>query len=74
MIDIANKYADELKLKFFETWRKEKYKYWQINGYDKGCPEFPETNYSEAHFVVKNADDIIGYVSYNINRQTRCVS
>jgi len=73
MIDIANKYADELKKKFFDTWGKERYKYWQINGYDKGCPEFPETNYGEVHFVIKNADEIIGYVSYNINRQTRCV-
>lgn len=73
MIDVANKYVDELKKKFFDTWGKEKYKYWQINGYDKGCPDVPETNYGEAHFVILNNDDIIGYVSYNINRQTRCV-
>lgn len=73
MIDIANKYADELKNKFFDTWGKEKYKYWQINGYDKGCPAFPETNYNEAHFVILDNNDIIGYISYTIYRQTKSI-
>lgn len=73
MIEVANKYKEELKLKFFDTWNVDKYKYWQVNGYNKGCPEFPENDYNESHFAITNNGEIIGHVLYYINRQTRCV-
>lgn len=33
MLDVAIRYADELKDKMYSTWFNEKYKYWNFNMY-----------------------------------------
>ena len=72
-VERANKHKEQLASKFFDTWGDERCKYWQVNGYNKGLPEIPDSDYSESHFVILDEDRIIGYVSYSIIRLTRAV-
>lgn len=67
MLDIAQKYVDQLKIKFLEATYDEKYKYYQSGWSD----EYQPTNSTwHAHeFVSLNSHgEIIGYIAYSINR------
>ena len=74
MIDIANKHRDRLEKCFLNTWNNKKYDYWNTAGYNRSAPDIPNTDYNEAHFVVLDGNNIIGYISYDINRMSKVVS
>ena len=67
MIDVAQKYKTELAALFLENWGNERLKYWNTIGYNRTLPELPENDWCSRHFVIKNNEKIIGYVSYEMS-------
>ena len=74
MIDVANKYKEKLEKHFLGIWNNRKYDYWNTGGYNRSMPEIPGTDYNESHFAILDGDNIIGYISYDINRVSKVVS
>jgi len=69
MIDVANKYKDQLKELFYCTWYDMRYKYYNNHVY---CDEFEleNSNWKYHDFVSTYDGQIIGHISYIINRLT----
>lgn len=72
MIDIAQKYTDVLKLRFANIVYDEKYKFFN-NGYADGYQP-SETTWNKHEFVSIHNGEVIGYISYCINRNEYDVS
>lgn len=67
MLDVAIKWEDELRSKFYDTWFDEKYKYYYNDGnfhdYEADC------NSENRHqFACIHDQYIIGYIGYDIHR------
>lgn len=71
MLDVAVKYADELKDKMYDTWFHEKYKYWNFNTYHSDI-EISNETWAKHQFVSVRDDEIIGYIGYEVNRESGC--
>lgn len=69
MLDAAIKYVDELKDKMLDTWFNEKYKYWNFNMYYSDI-EISNETWREHQFVSIRDDEIIGYICYEVNRES----
>lgn len=70
MIELALLYKDELTTKLRKTWFKEKYKYYNYSSYFSDF-ELSTDNWVNQQFVSVDKDNnILGYISYNVNRQT----
>lgn len=73
MLDLAVKYADELKSKMQSIWFDEKYKYYNSQYYYNDF-EVAEDTWAQHQFVSINSEqEVIGYISYSINRQINSV-
>jgi RimJ/RimL family protein N-acetyltransferase len=73
MLDVALKYIDELKKLYVNTWHNEKYKYYNYQCFWK-MPTFDESTWDGHDFVSLNKKgEIIGAISYSINRPTESV-
>lgn len=71
MLDVALNYADELIKKERETWFKDKYKFY--HGNYCGDLNLVAGTYDAHQFVsVGEKGDVIGYISYKIDRCTGC--
>lgn len=70
MLDVANKYKEQLTEKFQDTWFEEKYKFW--NGsicYEEWKPE--ESTWDNHQFVsIDSSGEVIGYIGYQIDRSS----
>lgn len=71
MLDVAIKYADALKDKMYDIWFNEKYKYWNSNTYHSDI-EISNETWANHQFVSIQDDEIIGYICYEINRESNC--
>lgn len=67
MIDVAIKYADELKEKMYDLWFDEKYKYYNCSPYYSDVEISGET-WEHHQFVSVLDDELIGYICYEVNR------
>lgn len=70
MLDIAIKHSDELKEKLCGIWFENKYKYYNYN-IDYEVFEPDKETWNNHQFVsLDNEGNVIGYISYSINRRT----
>lgn len=69
MLEIAQKYKEELQKKMLDIWFKDKYKYWNADVY---FSEFKvsEDSWDTHQFVSVYSGRVIGYIGYDINRRT----
>ena len=73
MLKPAILYSDELKNKLRETWYIDKYKYYNYSSYFCDI-EIAKDTWNCQQFVSIDADNnILGYISYNVVRQTNSV-
>lgn len=70
MLVPAFNYAEELKKKMLATWFDEKYKYYNFNTYYFDLKIDDETWNKHQFVSVDKEGNIIGYIKYNVNRQT----
>lgn len=73
MIEVANKYSEQLKVLFYDTWYDDRYR-WYINGTYSDDFSCNHSNWERHEFVSKDDEGIIGYISYNISRVNNQVS
>lgn len=74
MLDIALKYKDTLEQAFINTWHQEKYKYYNYSSYFSNI-ELKNDTWNAHEFVsINNQGDIIGFISYEINRCANSVN
>lgn len=67
MLDVAQKYKDQLNTLFYDIWYDLRYKYWNYGTYsDEYSPS--NSNYDRRDFVSIHENEIIGYISYTIRR------
>lgn len=70
MLEPAIKYSVELKKKMVDVWFNEKYKYYNNNSYYFET-EIDNETWNKHQFVSVDKDNnVIGYISYNVDRQT----
>lgn len=69
MLDVAIKYKEQLKYKFYNIWFQEKYKYYNSSCYYSDF-ELDDETWNNHQFVSLKNNNILGYISYDINRQT----
>lgn len=72
MIDIAQKYSEQLKLKIANTIYDLKYMFARAGVTYEYTPE--KSTWNKHEFVSMKDSEIIGYISYNINRNDYSVS
>lgn len=74
MLDVANKYSEEIDELMMNTWYDEKYKFFYATNYrDKFGVK--ENNWDSHDFVSINKNgEIIGFIGYNIDRPSDYVS
>lgn len=72
MIDVAQKYTDVLKLKFANIVYDEKYKFYSSGWFDEYKPS--DTTWNTHEFVSTYNGEVIGYITYYINRNEYDVS
>lgn len=73
MLEPAIKYKAELEELQYETWFNDKYKYWTCDVYHEPI-SIDENTWNKHQFVSVVNDEVIGYISYNIARQTECAN
>ena len=74
MLDVAINHIDELKKKFNSIWFQEKYKFYNYDMYFNDMI-VDDNTWNKHQFVSVNTDrEIIGYIAYQIDRQTLNVS
>lgn len=72
MLEPAIKYIEQLTWEQYDTWFNDKYKYWQPGSY--GNPiEIATDIMNEHQFVSVSDDEVIGYIGYEIDRETNAV-
>lgn len=68
MLQPAQKYESELKSLILDTWYDDKYKYFRANTYSSTMT-FKDGNYNSHDFAsINNDGEVIGYISYDLNR------
>lgn len=73
MLDVANKYEEEIKILKMDTWYDEKYKFYHGTNWC-ACSEFGDNNWENHIFVSQNSnEEIIGVIGYHIDRSNDCV-
>jgi RimJ/RimL family protein N-acetyltransferase len=73
ILDVANKYQDEIELLMMNTWYDDKYKYFYASNYREKL-NLKENNWDSHDFVSINKDgEIIGLISYGIDRPSNFV-
>lgn len=73
MIDIANKYSEQLKVLFVNTWYDEKYKFYHDNTFSESYKP-SDSNWSSFEFVSLSSDkEILGYIGFSIDRNSESV-
>lgn len=70
MLVPAFNYSEELKEKMASIWFDEKYKYYNFDTYYTALVIDEETWNRHQFVSLDNVGNIIGYISYNVNRQT----
>ena len=70
MLVPAFNYAEELKKKMAATWFDEKYKYYNCDTYYSDLKVDDETWNRHQFVSLDKEGNVIGYIKYNINRQT----
>lgn len=74
MLKPAQLYEDKLNEKYIGTWYDPKYMYY-TGGTGARRIQIPDNNYDNHEFVsVDNDDEVIGFLSYRIDWQAKCVS
>ena len=76
MLDIAINHIDELKKKYNSIWFQEKYKFYNYDMWFNNV-EVDNNTWNRHQFVSVNKDgEIIGYIAYQVERQTHnaCVT
>lgn len=68
MLDIAQKYTEELTRKFIDTTYDEKFKFYHGEYVDKYSPS--DSTWSAHEFVSISNGEVIGYITYTIDRNT----
>ena len=72
MLQPAIKYKEQLEKKSYDTWFKEKYKYYHANGYYEKI-DINEDTWNKHQFVSVHNEEVIGYIFYNIDRRDNYV-
>ena len=73
MLDNARKYREELKEKLIDIWYDDKYKYYFSTNWRREH-EISIDDWENMHYVSLDKDNnIIGYISYSINRNTNSI-
>lgn len=72
MIDIAQKYTNELSLKFADTIHDDKYKFFYEGWSNDYRPQ--DSTWNGHEFVSIYGNEVIGYIAYSINRNEYDVS
>lgn len=68
MLDLAYKYEDEIKIKMYDTWYDEKYKFYHASVHHDVW-ETDKTDWDERVFVSLDKDgNVIGVIDYHVNR------
>ena len=70
MIKPALLYKEELTNKLRETWFKDKYKYYNYSSYFSDFELATDTWINQQFVSVDKDNNILGYISYNVQRQT----
>lgn len=71
MLDLAYKYEDEIRLKMFDTWYDEKYKFYHSSVYYDLFSLSDNGDWDSRQFVsLDAAGTVIGLISYGIDRTT----
>lgn len=72
MLDLAHKYEDEIRVKMFDTWYDEKYKFYHSSVYhDIYSLDDNNGDWDSRQFVSLNSSgSIIGLIGYGIDRIT----
>lgn len=71
MIKPAQLYTEELKRKFIEVMYEDKYKYY-FNGWSSEYTPYTD-NWNGHEFVILDQGEVMGYISYQIDRRTNNV-
>lgn len=75
MLEPAIKYVSELEeLHRTKTWFQEKYKYWVVRPYHSMISIDKRDTYDSHQFVSIKDGEILGFIFYNIDRETESVS
>ena len=69
MLEVAIKYADELKEKMYDIWLKDKYKYYNFCTYYQDIELDGETWNKHEFVSVSKKEGVIGFICYEVNRQ-----
>jgi len=73
MLEVANRYEQELQELFMNTWHNEKYMFYNSNTY-YDLYKKQTTTWNAIEFVSKDSEgNIIGYIGYDINRTSDAV-
>lgn len=72
MLQPAIKYKEQLKSAMRKTWFVEKYKYYHMNGYYDEL-QIDECTWSKHQFVSVYNEEVIGFISYSIDRRSNFV-
>jgi len=73
MIDVAQKYSEELEKLFYNTWYDMRYKFYHNHVYCNKL-KLDDDNWKYNDFVSMYGDIIIGHISYSIDRTTDSVT
>lgn len=74
MLDVAINHIDELKKKFNSIWFQEKYKFYNYDMWFNNV-EVDDNTWNRHQFVsLNNNGEIIGYIAYQVERQTHNAS
>ena len=69
MLEVAIKYADELKEKMYDIWFKDKYKYYNFCTYYQDIELDGETWNKHEFVSVSKKEGVIGFICSEVNRQ-----
>jgi hypothetical protein len=73
VLDIACKHEEELKKLFLETWHNEHYKFWTFGCHHDQYESKKDTWNNNEFVSIDSSGKVIGYIAYEINRNTRNV-
>jgi RimJ/RimL family protein N-acetyltransferase len=74
MIDVANKYKEEIERLYYNTWYDEKYKFY-YNSCWREKPTINDSNWNDVNFVsVDKNKNVLGLIGYQVNRADDYVS
>ena len=76
MICIAQKYEEELKLKYLGIWGNDNFKFYNLSSYNFTIDKLPKDDYNSVHLVTVDfySGDVTGYINYEIDRVSKIVT